>query len=88
MRNKAETRTCSACREKAPKSELLRVVRTPEGSVVFDRSRKMNGRGAYICRKQACLAKAKKSESIKNALGRPIPEEVLNALEKEITNAG
>ena len=88
MRNKAETRTCSACREKAQQSELLRVVRTPEGFVVFDRSRKMNGRGAYLCRKQTCLDKAKKSALIRNSLGCPIPEEVLNELEKEITNAG
>lgn len=87
MRNKAETRTCSACREKAQKSELLRIVRTPEGNIVFDRSRKMNGRGAYLCRKPACLEKAKKSSSIRNSLGCPIPDEVFAELEREISNA-
>lgn len=42
-------RTCVVCREKKPKKELTRIVRTPEGEVVIDPSGRMNGRGAYIC---------------------------------------
>ena len=37
------------CRERRPKEALLRVVRTPEGRVEFDRTGRMNGRGAYVC---------------------------------------
>jgi hypothetical protein len=37
------------CRERQKKNDLLRIVRTPEGQVVFDRSGRLNGRGAYIC---------------------------------------
>lgn len=39
------------CREKKPKHELLRVVRTPEGEVLVDASGKLNGRGGYVCTK-------------------------------------
>jgi len=42
-------RTCAICREKQPKRNLLRIVRTPEGDVRLDPSGKMNGRGAYVC---------------------------------------
>ena len=43
------TRTCVICRERRKKNDLLRIVRTPEGQVVFDRSGRLDGRGAYIC---------------------------------------
>jgi hypothetical protein len=42
-------RTCVVCRGKKPKSELTRIVRTPEGEVMIDPTGRMNGRGAYIC---------------------------------------
>lgn len=43
------TRTCVICKERRQKDDLLRIVRTPEGQVVFDRTGRLNGRGAYIC---------------------------------------
>lgn len=42
-------RTCVVCREKRPKRELLRIVRTPEGEVVVDPVGRANGRGGYVC---------------------------------------
>lgn len=51
-------RTCVACRTVRPKRELVRVVRTPKGDVVVDETGKRNGRGAYLCSKQACWEKA------------------------------
>ena len=45
---KIPMRTCLVTREKLPKQELIRVVRTPEGSVVIDETGKANGRGAYL----------------------------------------
>jgi predicted RNA-binding protein YlxR (DUF448 family) len=58
MRHKhVPQRTCSACREVKPKRELIRVVRTPEGTVVVDEMGKASGRGAYLCRARACWEK-------------------------------
>ena len=47
-------RTCIACRQIRNKRDLVRVVRTPEGSVVIDPTGKRAGRGAYLCRAQGC----------------------------------
>ena len=44
---KIPMRTCVVTREKLPKGELIRVVRTPEGEVIIDETGKANGRGAY-----------------------------------------
>jgi predicted RNA-binding protein YlxR (DUF448 family) len=43
------------CKKKVDKRQLFRIVRTPEGEVVFDPTGKKNGRGAYICADDACV---------------------------------
>ena len=53
QQRRVPTRTCVICRERRQKDDLLRIVRTPEGQVVFDASGRLNGRGAYICRDTA-----------------------------------
>ena len=45
---KIPMRTCVVTKEKLPKKDLVRVVRTPEGSVIIDETGKSNGRGAYL----------------------------------------
>ena len=45
---KIPLRTCVITKEKLPKAELVRVVRTPEGEVIIDTTGKANGRGAYL----------------------------------------
>ena len=73
-------RMCIGCRTVRPKNELLRVIRTPEGQITFDRTGKQNGRGAYICEDEGCLGKAFKQKALKLALKCEIPEEVYNEL--------
>ena len=48
---------CVSCGEMRPKKELLRMVKTPEGAIELDFTGKKNGRGAYICKSQACFEK-------------------------------
>ena len=74
-------RMCAGCRERAPKKELVRVVRTPDGKLLLDARDKAPGRGAYICRKAECLRKARKSRALERMLNISIPEEAYNALE-------
>ena len=45
---KIPMRTCVMTKEKLPKQELIRVVRTPEVTVVVDKTGKMKGHGAYL----------------------------------------
>jgi len=47
-------RTCIACREKRAKRELIRIVRTPQGTIEVDPRGKKSGRGAYLCSRPAC----------------------------------
>ncbi|MGE3798130.1 MAG: RNase P modulator RnpM [Thermomicrobiales bacterium] len=61
-------RTCIACRDKTAKRGLIRVVRTPDGSVVVDPGGKANGRGAYLCENPDCWRRALTSNSIEYAL--------------------
>ncbi len=81
---KKPLRQCAGCREMKAKSELVRVVRTKEGLVFLDHSGRVNGRGAYICREKGCLEKAFRSKGLERALHAPVPQEVYEALQKEM----
>lgn len=80
MPKKTPIRQCVACREKREKHALARVVRTPEGEVLYDAKGKVNGRGAYVCRDIKCLEKAVKSRAIARALECDVPDEAFEAL--------
>ena len=81
---KIPMRTCVVTREKLPKQELLRVVRTPEGNVVVDESGKMNGRGAYIKKDVAVLEQAKKKKVLEHQLECTIEESVYDDIREKI----
>ena len=84
MQKKIPQRQCMGCRERKPKRDMIRIVRTPEGVVSLDFGGKMNGRGAYICPDPECLKKAIRSKSLDRSLEVTIPEEVYARLEKEM----
>jgi predicted RNA-binding protein YlxR (DUF448 family) len=69
-------RTCVACRQTGAKSGLVRVVRTPQGEVRLDPSGKLGGRGAYLCRREACVEQALRQKKLARALGLAIGDEV------------
>lgn len=84
MDKRKPERQCTGCRQKRLKSELLRIVRTPEGEIKADFKGNLNGRGAYICPNPACLKKAVKSNAVSRALGGQIPESAFEAIEAEL----
>ena len=87
MKNrKIPMRSCVVTREKLPKIELLRIVRTTDGSVIADVSGKVNGRGAYIKKDIAVLEKAKKSKILERHLETTISDEVYEEIKKIIEN--
>ena len=87
MKNrKIPMRSCVVTREKLPKSELLRIVRTTDGSVIADISGKVNGRGAYIKRDIVVLEKAKKSKILERQLETTISDSVYEEIKKIIEN--
>ncbi len=85
MKNrKIPLRTCVITKEKLPKKELLRIVRTPEGEVVVDETGKINGRGAYIKKDISVLEKAKNSNILENRLECSIDESLYEEIKKVI----
>ncbi len=81
---KIPMRMCSVTREKFPKQELLRVVKTVDNTVVVDLTGKVNGHGAYIKKDLAVLEKAKKSKALDRALETTINQEIYLEIEKVI----
>ena len=84
MAKQIPLRQCTGCRQMMPKNELVRVIRTPEGEVKLDKSGKMNGRGAYMCLNINCFNQAVKSKGLSRALKIDIPEDIYEAIGKEL----
>ena len=42
------------------RDELIRLVRSPDGSVAVDAAGTAPGRGAYVCRDEECLGRARR----------------------------
>ncbi|MBF8377200.1 YlxR family protein [Alicyclobacillus mali] len=85
---KVPLRKCVGCQEMKPKAELTRVVRTPEGDIVLDSTGKRNGRGAYLCRSEACLQIAVKRRALERALKAAIPQEIHESLRRQLVGDG
>ena len=81
---KIPMRSCVVTGEKLPKRELLRIVRTTDGTVVCDLSGKINGRGAYIKKDVDVLEKAKKTKILEKRLERTISDETYEEVKNEI----
>lgn len=75
-------RSCVITREKLPKGELIRVVRTPEGNVIVDVTGKANGRGAYLKKDLSVFEKAYKSKVLNRILEVEVPDSVFDELRK------
>ena len=82
---KKPERRCVGCSEHKLKTELIRVVRSPEGEVSLDFTGKKSGRGVYVCRSTACFSKAKKAHRFETGLGVEIPAAVYERIEKELS---
>ncbi|MBE6147621.1 MAG: YlxR family protein [Firmicutes bacterium] len=83
---KIPLRTCVVTKEKLPKQELIRIVRTTTGEIEIDLTGKMNGRGAYIKKDVQVLEKAKKSKALDRHLEVAVTESVYQKLEDYISN--
>lgn len=79
---KIPMRTCVVTKEKLPKQELIRVVRTPEGTVIVDTTGKANGRGAYLKKDLATFEKARQSKALNRHLETEVPDTVFEQLQE------
>jgi predicted RNA-binding protein YlxR (DUF448 family) len=79
-------RTCIACHQQHPKRELLRVVRTPEGTIEIDPKGKRSGRGAYVCAKVQCWDSALDRSRLARALKCQVSDRDLMALKDSVAS--
>ena len=66
-----------------PKKQLIRVVKTPEDSVMIDLTGKKSGRGAYLCGKLSCFKLAHKSKALDRALKHQVQPEIYEQLAQD-----
>ena len=81
---KIPCRTCVITKEKLPKNELIRVVRTPEGNIQIDETGKLNGRGAYLKLEETVIDKAKTSKALNRVLETEVPDSIYEELKSLI----
>ena len=68
-------RRCVGCRGMINVTELIRVVKSPDGVFAPD-AQKTPGRGAYICKNADCLAKAIKTKGLDRSFKKKVPQEI------------
>ncbi|MBI5642424.1 MAG: YlxR family protein [Deltaproteobacteria bacterium] len=73
-------RTCLGCREVKDKSALVRLA-SRDGALTVDKRSELPGRGAYVCRNEACLKEAYRK---KDAFGRALRSRLIIPEEKEM----
>ncbi|MBD5492953.1 MAG: YlxR family protein [Lachnospiraceae bacterium] len=82
-KKKTPMRQCVGCNEMKNKKEMMRVLRTADGSIELDTTGKKNGRGAYLCMTKECLMKARKNKGLERSFKMKIPDELYENMERE-----
>ena len=77
-------RACVGCRKVQDKHEMIRVVRTPNGTVKVDPTGKAEGRGAYLCKKPECLKVALKRRQFDRAFKTKVPSDIYDRINAEL----
>ena len=73
-------RSCVACGVKMAKAQLVRVVRTAQGSVAVDATGRAPGRGAYLCHSLECWDRAIGKGALKRGFGQDITSQDLDQI--------
>ena len=81
---KTPLRRCVGCGQMKTKPELVRIVRSPDGTYGIDTSGKRPGRGAYVCAKPACYAAAAKQKGFERSYKSGFPKELYAMLSDEV----
>ena len=79
----APLRTCICCRTKGEKNNFIKIVKNKNGNISIETDKKLEGRGAYICKNIDCAKKCQKTK----ALNRVFKQEVNQNLYEDIANA-
>ncbi|AKP46904.1 MULTISPECIES: RNase P modulator RnpM [Bacillus] len=87
VQKKIPLRKCVATGEMKPKKEMIRIVRSKEGTVSIDPTGKKSGRGAYLSKDKEAVLLAKKTNALSRHLNVQIDDslysELIEYIEKE-----
>ena len=72
---KIPMRMCVVTREKLPKKELIRIVKS-ENKLVVDATGKLNGKGCYLSPKPEVVELAKKKKSLNQVFELEVDEKI------------
>ena len=81
---KIPLRTCVITHEKCEKRDLIRIVRTPDGTAIYDKTGKANGKGAYLKKDLKVIEKAKSTNILNKILECNIESSVYDEIMKEV----
>ena len=84
MPKKIPMRQCIGCGEMKEKKQLIRIIRSPGGEILLDRTGRANGRGAYLCDDVRCLRQAEKKKALNRAFGMAVPPDIYKELESAL----
>ncbi|XMB87027.1 YlxR family protein [Mycoplasmatota bacterium WC44] len=80
MNKKIPLRKCIVTRERFPKNELVRIVKTKDGQIFVDETGKANGRGAYINLSKSTIKKAKDKKILNRVFETEIDDKIFEEL--------
>lgn len=75
---------CVACRERQPKKQLIRIVNNKDRGILVDLTGKVSGKGAYICKKEACLEKIQKTNFLSTFFEKAVDGKIYHDLGEAI----
>lgn len=67
-------RSCIVCRKKGDKSNFIKIVKNKDGIVKVETDKKLDGRGAYICKSAECIKKCQKTRALNRVFKTEIPQ--------------
>jgi len=76
-------RTCIVCRLKGDKSNFYKFVKNKNGDIARETDKKLDGRGAYICKNIECIKKCIKTKAFNRVFKSNIPQNFYEDLENE-----
>lgn len=83
---KVPLRKCVVTNNQLPKSEMFRVVRTPEGDIVIDETGKTRGHGVYLSKDKKVVELAKKKHLLNKYLEMDVSDEIYDKLLERLKN--
>lgn len=69
-------RTCIVCKKKDTKDNFIKFVKNKDGRISVEAGRKLDGRGAYVCKNDECLEKCEKSKALNRVFKTNVPVKI------------